>query len=119
MGIHPSAALRAAGGVFGHKGFIFDHFELVFRRNFDKVRTAIVKLCTNFVPIIANIMTKKVPIIFHIKINVTIRVRNQRFELKLGRPNRSVSVQRTSKWHSRGLGTPGPENRVYGSGTGK
>ena len=55
------------GGVFAYLWSPFDHFGIVFRRNFDKFRTAIVKLRTNFVPIIANIMTKKVPIIFHIR----------------------------------------------------
>ena len=43
---------------------MFDHSGIVFRNNFDNFPTAIVKLRTNFVPITANIMMTKVPIIF-------------------------------------------------------
>ena len=55
-------------GVFGHRGSIFDHFGIVFRRNFDRFRTAIVKLRPNFVPIFQKGMTYKVPMTFHIMI---------------------------------------------------
>ena len=61
--IHPRRREAPPRAVFAHLWSIFDHFGIVFRRNFDKFRTAIVKLRTNFVPIIANIMTEKVPII--------------------------------------------------------
>jgi len=54
-------------GVFAHLWSIFNHFRIVFRRNFDKFRTATVKRRTNFVPIIANRITTKAPIIFHIR----------------------------------------------------
>ena len=47
-------------GVFAHLWSIFDYFGIAFRRRFDKFRTAIVTLRTNFVPIIASIITKKV-----------------------------------------------------------
>ena len=57
-------------GVFGHKGSIFDHLGIVFRRKFIKNRAAIVKLRanfrSNFVPRIANVITNNVPIIFHV-----------------------------------------------------
>jgi len=94
-------------GVFAHLGSIFDHFGIVCRTQVVKFRTTIVKRRTNFVPIIANTMTRKVPIIFHIKHNLhklKIWVQNPRFELKLCL-NRPVSVQITPKLHSRGLGT--------------
>ena len=48
-------------GVYAHVWSILDHFGIAFRRNFDNFFTAIVKLRTNFVTIIATITTKKVP----------------------------------------------------------
>ena len=47
--IHPLAARHFAppGCVFRHKGYICDHFGIVFRKKIDQFRTAIVKLRTN------------------------------------------------------------------------
>jgi len=53
----PRRRFAQPGGVFGHKGSKFDHLGIVFLRKFDKMRTAIVKLCTNFIPIFEKRLT--------------------------------------------------------------
>lgn len=62
--IHPPAVLRAAGGPLSG---------IVICSKLVEFRTTIVKLRTNFVPISANITTEKVPIIFRMKLMVSVQ----------------------------------------------